>query len=158
MPVPKVAAFDGADRSQESAETSPVAAVPEKVLYPSVCATCGIEIEVPFQPDASRPTFCKDCLRDYQRAVARERNQEVNRRERSLSPPHGSDRQPKERYRHKRTSELRAYAPSEQPMKLSQTQYIEPKKFKALRKKPDINVSAVRALIDGARQGKDIQA
>lgn len=137
-------------------ETEPPVTVPEKVLYPAVCATCGIDIEVPFAPDASRPTFCKDCLRDYQRAVARERNQLAAESQQPAPAHRETERRPRED--RKRTSELRAYAPNEQPMKLSQAQHIEPKKFKALRRKPDINVSAVRALIDGARQTKDTEA
>ncbi|MEI9967065.1 MAG: CxxC-x17-CxxC domain-containing protein [Candidatus Moraniibacteriota bacterium] len=40
----------------------------ERKLYAAECATCGTAIEVPFKPDGTRPTFCKDCLRDYQRA------------------------------------------------------------------------------------------
>jgi CxxC-x17-CxxC domain-containing protein len=150
--VPEVATME---ETEELLDTEEPVTVPEKVLYPAVCATCGIDIEVPFAPDESRPTFCKDCLRDYQRAVARERNQLS-----AQTPPaparREAERQPRED--RKRTSELRAYTSSEQPMKLSQTQHIEPKKFKALRRKPDINVSAVRALIDGARQAADREA
>ncbi len=129
--------------------------IPEKVLYPAICATCGIDIEVPFPPDESRPTFCKDCLRDYQRAVARERNSEAQKAAAAPRRPE-AERQPNPG--HHQSTELRSYASTEQPMKLSQTQHIEPKKFKALRRKPDINVSAVRALIDGARLGKDGEA
>ncbi len=150
--VPEVASVEEAE---ELLDTEAPVTVPEKVLYPAVCATCGIDIEVPFAPDESRPTFCKDCLRDYQRAVARERNQVA-----AQTAPVPARREPERRPREdrKRTSELRAYTSSEQPMKLSQAQHIEPKKFKALRRKPDINVSAVRALIDGARQTKDREA
>lgn len=152
--VPEVATMEETEALLEETE-APAVAVPEKVLYPAVCATCGIDIEVPFAPDASRPTFCKDCLRDYQRAVARERNQ-MTAEARPAPARRETERRPREE--RKRTSELRAYASSEQPMKLSQAQRIEPKKFKALRRKPDINVSAVRALIDGARQTKDREA
>lgn len=142
--VPEIATLEA---TEELLETETPVSVPEKVLYPAVCATCGIDIEVPFPPDESRPTFCKDCLRDYQRAVARERNSVA---EKAAAPP---KREVEKRVAppHRRSTELRSYASTEQPMKLSQTQHIEPKKFKALRRKPDINVSAVRALIDGAR-------
>jgi CxxC-x17-CxxC domain-containing protein len=44
---------------------------PVRQMYPAVCATCDAEIEVPFKPDGSRPTFCKDCLKDYQRQQAK---------------------------------------------------------------------------------------
>jgi CxxC-x17-CxxC domain-containing protein len=43
----------------------------DRPKYPAKCATCDADIEVPFKPDASRPTFCKDCLKDYQRQQAR---------------------------------------------------------------------------------------
>lgn len=150
--VPEVTTME---ETEALLETEAPVAVPEKVLYPAVCATCGIDIEVPFAPDVSRPTFCKDCLRDYQRVVARERNQLATETQ-SAPVRRETERRPREDRR--RTSELRAYSSNEQPMKLSQAQHIEPKKFKALRRKPDINVSAVRALIDGARQTKDTEA
>ncbi len=131
-------------------------AVPEKVLYPAVCATCGLEIEVPFPPDPARPTFCKDCLRDYQRAVAKEKQVLA---EKSPPAPAAAGRQSSrvslERTSRPKTTQVRSYASAERPMSLAQVQHIEPKKFKALRRKPDINVDAVRAIIDGARQQKD---
>lgn len=132
----------------ETMEAEAPVTLPERVRYPAVCATCGLEIEVPFVPDASRPTFCKDCLRDYQRAVARERNQ-IHQSPRSASP---SATQQVAESSHQRKTEHRVYASQENPLKLSQAQHVEPKKFKAIRRKPDVNVSAVRALIDGARQ------
>ncbi|MFZ1655110.1 MAG: CxxC-x17-CxxC domain-containing protein [Candidatus Moraniibacteriota bacterium] len=148
--VPAIETFEAAEGTL--ATEAPVE-IPEKVLYPAVCATCSLEIEVPFVPDASRPTFCKDCLRDYQRAVARERNQIAGKPvvagASSAEPIHEQPR---------RTTEHRSYVPAQYPLRLSQAQYIEPKKFKSLRRKPDINVSAVRALIDEARQGKDEEA
>lgn len=146
--VPAITTLEAAEGTL--ATEAPVS-IPEKVLYPAVCATCGLEIEVPFVPDASRPTFCKDCLRDYQRAVARERNQIAGKT--PLAGRQQSTDGPTNRTDH-RTSEHRVYASVERPMKLSQAQHIEPKKFKAIRRKPDINVSAVRALIDEARQEK----
>lgn len=36
-------------------------------MYPAVCARCGKETEVPFQPRGDRPVYCSDCY-------ARERN------------------------------------------------------------------------------------
>jgi CxxC-x17-CxxC domain-containing protein len=43
----------------------------DREMYPARCATCGIDIEVPFKPDGTRPTFCKECLKDYQRQQAK---------------------------------------------------------------------------------------
>lgn len=133
--------------------------LPEKKMYPAVCATCGVSIEVPFEPDDSRPTFCKDCLRDYQRAVAKAKQEEDRKNAsrddddlpRSGGRQGGSSRgnRPQSSDRHR---EPRVYAATEAPMKLSQTQFIAPKKFKALGgNKKGIDRSAVRALISTAR-------
>ena len=32
-------------------------------MYPVVCAECGKETEVPFQPRQDRPVYCSDCFR-----------------------------------------------------------------------------------------------
>ena len=29
--------------------------------YPAVCAACGIETTVPFEPTEGRPVYCKEC-------------------------------------------------------------------------------------------------
>jgi CxxC-x17-CxxC domain-containing protein len=31
-------------------------------LYTVVCADCGVETEVPFQPRGDRPVYCRDCF------------------------------------------------------------------------------------------------
>ncbi len=33
----------------------------ERRMYPAVCAQCGKETEVPFQPRGDRPVYCSDC-------------------------------------------------------------------------------------------------
>lgn len=32
-------------------------------MYPAVCAECGRETEVPFEPRGDRPVYCDDCYR-----------------------------------------------------------------------------------------------
>ena len=32
-------------------------------MYPAVCAECGKETEVPFQPRGDKPVYCSDCYR-----------------------------------------------------------------------------------------------
>lgn len=32
-------------------------------MYPAVCAQCGADTEVPFQPRGDRPVYCSDCYR-----------------------------------------------------------------------------------------------
>ena len=57
--------------SKKSISTAQSDANMRRKMYPAKCATCETDIEVPFRPDADRPTFCKDCLKDYQRQQAR---------------------------------------------------------------------------------------
>jgi CxxC-x17-CxxC domain-containing protein len=35
----------------------------ERQMYPAVCANCGKQTEVPFQPRGDRPVYCSDCFR-----------------------------------------------------------------------------------------------
>lgn len=34
----------------------------EREMFPAVCARCGKETEVPFQPRTERPIYCSDCF------------------------------------------------------------------------------------------------
>ena len=34
---------------------------PARQMYPVVCAECGKDTEVPFQPRGDRPVYCSDC-------------------------------------------------------------------------------------------------
>ena len=34
-----------------------------RTMYPAVCASCGADTEVPFQPRQERPVYCNDCFR-----------------------------------------------------------------------------------------------
>ncbi len=36
-------------------------------MYPAVCASCGIETEVPFQPSGDKPVYCRDCYQATRR-------------------------------------------------------------------------------------------
>ncbi|NPV53590.1 MAG: zinc-binding protein [Firmicutes bacterium] len=33
----------------------------ERVMYSAICAECGCETQVPFQPREDRPVYCRDC-------------------------------------------------------------------------------------------------
>lgn len=35
----------------------------ERQMYDAVCAECGKETQVPFQPRGDRPVYCRDCYR-----------------------------------------------------------------------------------------------
>ncbi len=34
---------------------------PQRQMFPAVCAQCGKDCEVPFQPREGRPVYCSDC-------------------------------------------------------------------------------------------------
>lgn len=142
-----------AEMSKEAKENVAVSTVElAKKLYKAVCATCGIDIEVPFEPDGKRPTFCKDCLRDYQRSVAKARS-EIDEKN-SIDVPHSAENQSSAAPQ--KTASPKVYVSSDAPMSLSQTRYVGPKKFKPLRKRPSVNLDEVRALLGSAnKNGKD---
>jgi CxxC-x17-CxxC domain-containing protein len=33
----------------------------QRQMYPAVCATCGKDCQVPFEPRNGRPVYCSDC-------------------------------------------------------------------------------------------------
>ena len=34
---------------------------PQREMFPAVCAQCGKDCEVPFQPREGRPVYCSEC-------------------------------------------------------------------------------------------------
>ncbi|MBM7866516.1 zinc-binding protein [Heliobacterium gestii] len=34
----------------------------ERQMFPAVCASCGVETSVPFQPRGDKPVYCRDCF------------------------------------------------------------------------------------------------
>ena len=34
----------------------------ERQMYDAVCAGCGVNTQVPFQPRGDRPVYCRDCF------------------------------------------------------------------------------------------------
>jgi CxxC-x17-CxxC domain-containing protein len=135
--------------AKENTSTAPVQ---EKKLYAAVCASCGVDIQVPFIPDGKRPTFCKDCLRDYQRSVAKARD-EI---EEKNTPSQPNQTQVSQEFAPLQKIALpKVYISSDAPMSLSQTRYVGPKKFKPLRKRPNVNLDEVRALIGSANKKEE---
>lgn len=124
--------------------------------FSAVCDTCGEKITVPFKPDPARPTFCKECLKDYQRARAMNEKEKreteshknyadkgINRKKYSSAEKEGKEYQPK------------AFVSDEKPMSLSQIAHISPKKFsRNNKKKPEINLKEVRNLIHQTKNGE----
>lgn len=48
---------------------------PDRTMYKTQCDECEIPIEVPFEPDGSRPVLCQDCLPEYRSRMAKIENQ-----------------------------------------------------------------------------------
>lgn len=40
---------------------------PQRQMYPAVCASCGAQTEVPFQPSGDKPVYCRDCYQSMRR-------------------------------------------------------------------------------------------
>ncbi len=47
-------------------------------MWDAVCKMCDRKIKVPFKPDPSRDTFCKDCLSEVRKESAKEPNNKKN--------------------------------------------------------------------------------
>lgn len=35
---------------------------PEREMFTVTCAECGVETQVPFKPNGTRPVYCRDCF------------------------------------------------------------------------------------------------
>ncbi|MFA6382968.1 MAG: type IV secretion system DNA-binding domain-containing protein [Parcubacteria group bacterium] len=139
----------------------------KKELYETLCDTCEQKIYVPFKPDPNRPAFCKECLKDYQRALAKARNPQVandqqqpvnNRPARNVAHSATGGQQlivvkkPETVKSSAREEVRKVYVPQDKPMSLSQMSHIAPKKFKAVRQKPQVNLNDVRDLINKTKK------
>jgi CxxC-x17-CxxC domain-containing protein len=40
-----------------------------RALFKVNCSECGKETEVPFQPDGSRPVYCRDCYQKHKKPM-----------------------------------------------------------------------------------------
>lgn len=115
--------------------------VPDRPSYIAHCAVCGVEIQVPFQPDGKRPTFCRDHLKEYQRTVAREK---------PVAQSGASDRKSSVRSTPPMNeARVRTYVSNEKPLSLSQMGHIAPKKFRPMKQEPKL--SEIRQIIDTNR-------
>ncbi len=115
----------------------------ERPMYEAVCSTCEQKIQVPFKPDPKRPTFCKECLKDYQRMVARSRQDNPP----IVIRPDNNYKKTEDKAESRETEPV-TFVASEKPLSLSQVSSMAPKKFKPIRKKPMVDLAEVRRLIN----------
>lgn len=158
LPVqPKITATKTESKIETKTETkiempqnNPPAGGVEKVMYDSKCDTCGIEIQVPFPPDGSRPTFCKECLKDYQRAVAKSRA--AAERKAAAEHPAPVVKAVEEKQSIQKI-EPKSYSSKDKPLTLSQMQHMAPRKFQPSRK-PNVDLTGVRTMIGNIKKGQ----
>jgi len=151
------------ENNEESVLEEPSIVTP-KLMFDAICDMCGEQIQVPFQPDGKRPTFCKECLKDYQRMTAKEKIAEERKMQREheekQTVPVQTDNVIKQKSRFEnnqsnlhekspseRIFQPKSYASNEKPLSLSQMQHIAPKKFRTQRPRPNVNLDEVRNLI-----------
>lgn len=107
----------------------------ERQKYSAKCATCDTDIEVPFKPDGSRPTFCKECLKDYQRQQARVQQAQP-----------GKDRRTDGESKNPRDSRFEA---RQKNISLSEATRMNPRPFKnnPNKQRKQVNLAEVRQII-----------
>jgi len=128
--------------------------VKKKQKFEAVCYTCEEKIFVPFRPDPNRHTFCKECLKDYQRSKARSQNERKQPQQSKEKTSFFLNADKEGNVRNDQKSETLANIPQEKPLSLSQISHIAPKNFKSTRKKTEIDLNEVRNLINGAKNNK----
>jgi CxxC-x17-CxxC domain-containing protein len=151
---PKIIATKTESKIETKTETEVKVEIPkevvEKVMYDSKCDTCDIEIKVPFPPDGSRPTFCKECLKDYQRAMAKARAKEERKVTAENPTPIVKTVENEEPVQ---KIEPKSYSPKDKPLTLSQMQHMAPRKFGAPHGRSNIDLSGVRTMIGNIKKG-----
>ncbi len=121
----------------------------DKKLYDAICSVCDLEIQVPFKPDGERPVFCKECFKDHQRALAKSQkplDEGISQKKKEKKKPHTKKTVVKK--------EDKIITKGEKPMSLSRLKHVAPKKFTHSSKKPEIDLSAVRDLINKTKDKK----
>ncbi|NTU67022.1 MAG: type IV secretion system DNA-binding domain-containing protein [Candidatus Moranbacteria bacterium] len=146
QPPVSVLKIEGMNQSEKD-ET---AEKPERQMFETVCDTCEEKIMVPFKPMPGRPTFCKECLKEYQRARAKAQESR-NAAGNSANPSRVQEAPVPDAKKEMKAYEERpaAYIPREKPMNLSQLSHVAPKKFKSER--PGIDLESVRKMINQTR-------
>ncbi len=125
-------------------------------LFDAKCDACDIDIRVPFQPDGTRPVFCKDCLAVHRSNMMKATRQSPTDTKEKSGNNNGvrattvGKKKKKEPVVEK--VEYKAFTPKERPLSLSQITHIAPKKFKrASNKQPHIH--GIQAILNNVRAG-----
>jgi CxxC-x17-CxxC domain-containing protein len=133
------------EKVQKPSSEENLSFVKERKLYSAVCQTCNMPIQVPFEPDEKRPTFCREHLKEYQREMAKKEQ------EREESLPNRQARLKEERRDDETTVSPKSYESGEMTMSLKQMKYVAPKKFRPLSKPSS---KEIRLLLESVKQGE----
>ncbi|MEI7890993.1 MAG: type IV secretion system DNA-binding domain-containing protein [bacterium] len=163
--IPKNEAVQSIAAEPEENHDYYVKPIDDRPKFDAVCDMCADNIQIPFAPDGKRPTFCKDCLKEYQRMNAKEKlkqEEKIKRQQEEAQVQEVPTASPAKTYpkkfesksatnqapRQERKTEHKAFVSKDRPMSLSQMQHIAPKQFKPTRVRPQINLSEVREMIN----------
>jgi CxxC-x17-CxxC domain-containing protein len=131
-------------------ETLVQEAKPALELFEAFCSTCEEKITVPFRPDPNRKTFCKECLRDYQRARAKAQLQNSQIRNDANQQVGSVTRAP---FRAEiNDSQSAGLLQAREKISLNQIAHIAPKKFQAPKKSLNLNTEEIRNLINNTKK------
>ncbi|MEI8103700.1 MAG: type IV secretion system DNA-binding domain-containing protein [Candidatus Moraniibacteriota bacterium] len=141
QPQPRIVETQDFASPAVSPQEIPVA---PKEMFTTQCAVCHEEIQVPFKPDGQRPTFCRQHLKEYQRAIVQQREAIQTHQpttSRTIEPqafvPHAPQPMPTkitEVYTPEvlpSNPELKTYTSPNPPLSLHQMQFVAPKKFRS---------------------------
>lgn len=124
-------------------------------LFEAVCYTCEEKITVPFKPDPTRKTFCKECLKEYQRMKARNTAPQESRRPISEAPDKittpvvaTTNAQTSPNRETRQNFQPAGHISSDKTISLNQISNIAPKKFKSQSRSLNIDSQGIRDLIN----------
>ncbi|MEA3322880.1 MAG: CxxC-x17-CxxC domain-containing protein [Patescibacteria group bacterium] len=123
----------------------------QKEVYNAVCASCDLEIQVPFKPDGNRPVFCKECFKDHQRVVAKSKKNDEQRIAEAKKPKKSTIQKEESNV----TESEDVITTDETAMSLTQLKHVAPKKFKHSSKKSKIDTVGVREMINKSRKNSE---
>jgi CxxC-x17-CxxC domain-containing protein len=122
----------------------------QKDMYDAVCASCDLEIQVPFEPDGNRPVFCKECFKDHQRVLAKSKKNDILTKKQDSKPK----KEEKVVQEEKVVESDPVITDNSPAMSLSQLKHVAPKKFKQTSgKKPKIDSTSVKEMIKKSQSG-----
>ncbi len=59
----------GGSRSSSGSSSHGGSDRPQRQMYSAICAQCGKEAQVPFQPRGDKPVYCSDCYQPARRSA-----------------------------------------------------------------------------------------